>query len=449
MYCKKCEKSLPEDSTFCPYCGNEKLEAEEAINEIAETAEVAVEEEVKEEPEKSGKKGALIAVLSVVIALLIATVAFLGVKLMGGKGETPETTTDDTSVTEGELFPTDYKTVYPDGIDYTSLKASEYVTLGQYKGLTVTVTTSREITEADVEKYIGELLANSTYKVEVTDRAAQSGDTVTLDYVGTLNGVAFEGGSATNAAIELGAGGYIPGFEEGIVGMSVGEIKTVDVTFPESYHSEDLAGKDAQFTFTVHKIEETVTPEYTDTFVRENFQMDTKAEFEAFVREVLAAEREEAILAEKHAGILAQATASASVVKFPEGVVEDYMFQQIDSARYTGALYYGMEYSEFIPAALGISAYEYEQQVKKSSEDAVKQELVLFAIYEDAGLSYSEADREALVNKYLADYNAADVATLCAENQISEAFFENMINFVLAYDATLEYLVENTTFVGE
>jgi FKBP-type peptidyl-prolyl cis-trans isomerase (trigger factor) len=125
------------------------------------------------------------------------------------------------------------------------------------------------------------------------------------------------------------------------------------------------------------------------------------------------------------------------------------MFQQIDSARFTGAMYYSMEYTEFIPLALGISAYEYEQQVRKSSEDAVKQELVLFAIYEDAGLSYSEEERTALVNQYLADYGAADVATLCAQNQITEDFFDNMITFLLTYDTTLEYLVENTTFVGK
>ncbi|MBQ6614219.1 MAG: trigger factor [Clostridia bacterium] len=452
MYCKKCEKSLPEDSTFCPYCGNEQLEADAPAAEAVETEEVvenAGEEAVAEavEPEvkgNGGKKGIVIGVLAVVIALLVATVAFLGVKLMGGN-DTPAVTTDGAS--EGELFPEQYTAVYPDGIDYSTIKASEYVTLGQYKGLTVTVTTSSEITDADVETYINDLLANSTYKVEVLDRAAKNGDTVTLDYVGTLDGVAFNGGSATNAAITLGEGGYIPGFEEGIVGMTKGEVKTIDVTFPESYHNTDLAGKAVQFTFTVHKIEESVVPEYTDAFVRENFDFDTKPSFEAYVREVLLAQREEEITAEKHSGILTQITANASVIKYPEGLVEDYMFQQIDSARFTGAMYYGMEYSEFIPAALGISAYEYEQQVRKSAEDATKQELVLFAVFEDAGLSYSEEERAALVEQYLEDYEAEDVASFCESNQITEAFFNNMLNFLLTYDTTLEYLVENTTFV--
>ncbi len=486
MYCRKCEKTLPEDATFCPYCGNEKLEedpateaaevveetAEETVEEVAEEVTEAVEEaeeavaddiQTLEEtakdlpinlPEKkSGSKGIVTGLLTVIILLLAVAVALLAVKLFGGEDipavtdaptvtETVETTVAD----DAELFPMEYTLVYPEGIDYTTLNIADYFVIGEYKGLSLTITTSSEITDEDIAEYIEGELASHSVEAEVTDRAAKMGDSVNIDFVGTKDGVAFEGGTATGSSLTIGAGGYIDGFEDGIIGMKVGETKTIDVTFPENYHSEDLAGKDAQFEITLNSITEEVIPEYNDAFVRENYDMDTTLQFEAYVKELLAKEREEQILGEKQAGLLEQVISNSTVVKFPEGVVEDYMFQQIDSTRYYGAMYYGMEYSEFVPAAYGISAAEYEAEVRKSSETAVTQELAIFAIAEDAGLEVTEADRERMINAYLEDYEMEDVESICKEFGISEAFFNKTITFAVVFEKSLNYLVENATF---
>ena len=171
-----------------------------------------------------------------------------------------------------------------------------------------------------MKKYIEDVCTQHSRSVEITDRGAKDGDELVIDYEGTLDGVAFEGGTATGVTLTLGAGGWIDGFEKGMVGMQVGEIKTIDATFPNPYkNNEDLAGKTVQFKITLHSITETVIPEYNDTFVRENFDYATMAEYEAYVRKTLAEQRQDEIAAEKQSATIAVAVDNAEVLKYPEG----------------------------------------------------------------------------------------------------------------------------------
>lgn len=499
MYCKKCDKTLPADSTFCPYCGNEKLEAEkvteaaetaEAVEETAEpaeateTAETAPETEVSEEaaeetaeeaeetaePEateeapvvpapdaerivegKSGKNAVLI-VLGVLVALAAIACAFL-IGLTMNRGDDAAVTTDgivttDAPVEDADLFPTDYTTVYPDGYTYADVDLSQYVTLGKYTDLTVTLTTSSEITDADVEEYIQNVLSQYTTTEEV-ERAAALGDIVVIDYVGrTMDGVAFEGGTASDQTLEsLGSSGYIDGFESGIVGMKAGETKVIDVTFPESYHNADLAGQPAQFEITLDAVKESVTPEYNDAFVREHFDYATMPEYEMYVREILAENREAEILAEKQDGVLSIAVDNATVNGYPENLVEDYMFQQIDYVRQYAAMY-GMSYSDFTEQVIGMTAAAYEAEVRASAESSVKQEMVMYAIAKAENLTVSEEDRAEAEGYYLSYYGAEDIAALCSTLGITEQYFANTIDFSVTYANVMAFLTENATFTG-
>ena len=455
MYCPKCQKDLPADSTFCPYCGNEKLteKAETAEEQAAietQTAAVPASEAEPAAPKKSGK-GVVIGLLCVLVVLAAIAAAF-AIGSYVGRGDKPaETGTTDMAQTgepvDEDLFPDEYTTAYPDGFDYASADLSKHVTLGKYKGITVTLTLSSEITDADVQSYIQEMMTYYATEQDVTDRPAALGDTVVIDFVGTMDGVAFSGGTADDQTLILGEGEYIDGFEDGIVGMNIGETKTIDVTFPESYHNADLAGKPVKFEITLDSIKESVAPEYNDTFVREELEYDTMAEFEAEVKEMLAAYRADEILAEKQDGAFSIAVDNATVISYPEGVVEDYMYQQISYVK-SYAEMYSMTYSDFTEQVIGMTAAEYEAEVRASAEAAVKQEMVLYAIAQAENISGSEEERKAAEEYYLSYYGAEDVASMCDSLGVTVEYFNNMIDFSVIYTAVMDFLTENATYAG-
>lgn len=364
---------------------------------------------------------------------------------------TAESTTDTAETTESTAETTAYTPAelnYPDGFDYTTINLADYVKLGKYKGLTVTLTTSSEITDADVKKYIEDVRTQHSRTVEITDRGAKNGDELVIDYEGSLDGVTFEGGTATDATLTLGNGGWIDGFEEGMVGMTAGETKVVDATFPDPYkNNPDLAGKTAQFKITVKSISETVIPEYNDAFVRENFNYATMAEYEAYVRQTLAAERQDEIAAEKQSAMLAVAVDNAEVLKYPEGVVEDYMAQQIDYVRYY-ASQYGMSYADFVSAATGETTETYEAAVREGAEQSVKEELVIWAIAGAENFTISEERRAEELKSLLEYYGYDDLASMCEAYGFTEDYMTRTMTYSIYYVDVLDMLVENATFTG-
>ena len=166
------------------------------------------------------------------------------------------------------------------------------VTLGEYKGLTVEKTQPQQVTDADVDAEIQRLRERNARYIEVTDRPVQEGDEVNLDYCGKIDGVAFEGGTAQKQTLVIGSHTFIPGFEEQIVGMNLEETKDIQVTFPEDYHAEDLKGKNAVFTCTVHGISVKQLPEIDDEFAKDASEFSTMEEFKADIRKTLQAKND-------------------------------------------------------------------------------------------------------------------------------------------------------------
>ena len=160
------------------------------------------------------------------------------------------------------------------------------VKLGQYKGLTLEKA-EYPVSKKDVDEEIERSLKAKSRLVEVTDREARDGDTVTIDYSGSVDGVKFAGGTAEKQELTLGSHSFIPGFEEQVVGMKIGDDKDLNVKFPDDYHAEDLKGKNAVFAVKLHAIKYREVPELNDEFVKDTSKFDNVAEYRADVEKRL------------------------------------------------------------------------------------------------------------------------------------------------------------------
>ena len=199
------------------------------------------------------------------------------------------------------------------------------VTLGEYKGVEVKKEKT-EVTDEQVDAKVEEERSKQATEVAVEGRAVAEGDTVNLDYAGSVDGVAFAGGTAQGQTLKIGSHTFIPGFEEQMVGMNIGEEKDLDVTFPEEYHAKELAGKKAVFHVKVNGITETQLPALDDDFAKDISEFDTLEEYKADIRaklEAQAAERDQNAFTN---AVIEKVIANATV-EIPEAMIE----RQIDS----------------------------------------------------------------------------------------------------------------------
>ena len=285
-----------------------------------------------------------------------------------------------------------YTPVHTGEFNYLALNCDEYITLGQYTGLALSIAdfVPAPVTDEQVAEYIEELLAENPLRVQIINRPAIFGDNIVIDYTGKIDGVAFAGGSATDVELVLGDGAYIPGFEDGIVGMKVDETRDIEVTFPVNYQNTELAGKKAIFTIVLKSIYEEQPAEYTDAYVKEMFGCETTAEFEASVKAELEAEYENEITAAKTDVAFWEAVANATVIKFPEGLIEDLVYQQLIYV-YDLATTYGVDYETLLTLS-GYTVKDYETAVFELTEETVRKQLVLAAIANKENLIATEED---------------------------------------------------------
>ena len=168
--------------------------------------------------------------------------------------------------------------------DISSVDASKYVKLGDYKGLSVSVNDTT-VSDKEVEETVSSNLSAKGTMTAVTGRAVQNGDTVNIDYVGTKDGVAFNGGTAQGYDLVIGSGTFINGFEDGLIGHEIGEKVALNLTFPENYGSAELAGQDVIFDVTINSISENVVPELDDAVAKElDPEVSTKEEYIAKIK---------------------------------------------------------------------------------------------------------------------------------------------------------------------
>lgn len=223
----------------------------------------------------------------------------------------------------------DVTDINEDGIKYTiTVYVKPEFELGQYEGVEVPFK-DQEVTDEDVDAEIERMRKRNASLEEITDRPAADGDTVTIDYEGFKDGVAFEGGKGEGYNLKLGSKSFIPGFEEQVCGHNVGESFAIEVKFPEEYHSEELKGADATFNVTIHTIKTEVLPELDDEFAKDVSEFDTLAELKADVK----AKQQERADKDNKAGFeneTVRAVCDNCEIDIPESMIENEVEQMAD-----------------------------------------------------------------------------------------------------------------------
>lgn len=267
------------------------------------------------------------------------------------------------------------------------------VELGSYKGLKATRYTHK-VTDEEIDSRIQQDVEKETTMADVTDRPVQNGDTVNLNYAGTVDGVAFEGGTAENQTLEIGSGHFIPGFEEQMVGMNVGGEKDLNVQFPKEYHAENLAGKDAVFHVKVNGIQVKVKPELDDDFAADVSDFNTFAEYkEGIVKELSDRAQQNADVQVEND--LVQQAVDAADCDIPDQMIEDEIDMMIREMKLR-MMYQGFKYEDYLKYT-GQTEEQIREMYRSEARNRVKMQLVLEAMVKAEKVEPTEEDVEKVI----------------------------------------------------
>ena len=312
-------------------------------------------------------------------------------------GSSSSASSETISINLGTAADHDYQNfTYSDGLDengyWTGVKALDYVTLPEDFASVSIQRSTVEPNSEDVQSQIDNLLSQHATTQQVTDRAAADGDTVDIDYSGTVDGVAFSGGTYSGYSLKLGSGTFIDGFEDQIVGHTPGETFDVNVTFPDGYSDSTdadgntlvLSGKKAVFSVTLNSITEEVLPELTDAWVDENYgtsdDLHSVEALQAFFQEQL-------YNSNLHSAIMDYLLAKSTFSDIPQSIV-DYQVTQCLNYYYTMASYYGYDLDSFVKTMMGYDdADSMLASMADSIESYAKEALIYQAVAESLNLA--------------------------------------------------------------
>jgi trigger factor len=292
------------------------------------------------------------------------------------------------------------------------------VTLGQYKGIEVPKQ-NRDVTEEEVEKALKKEQEKNSRTVSAEDQPAKNGDIVTLDFEGFVDGVAFEGGKASDHALTLGSGAFIPGFEDQLVGAKAGDHVEVNVTFPEEYHSEDLKGKAAVFQCDIKKVETKDVPELNDEFAQDVSEFETIAEYREDVKKKLVENKENAAKNAIEDAAVDKIIEGAEM-EIPDAMVDTQARQMVDNfARRIQSQGLTLEqYYQFT----GLDEAKVVEQMKPQALKQIQTRLVLEKIVEVEAIEPSEEDVTAEIENMAKAYNmeADKVREILGDQQLEQ-----------------------------
>lgn len=371
--------------------------------------------------------------------LLLLTMLVTAIAGCGKKAETAaeETKTEATAETTAET--TEVTTT---GLSARNFKAADYVTLGDYKGLTVEAAAVEAVTDEDVENYISYILSYYKEEVEITDRAAQTGDIVHVLSVGkTLDGTEFDNSGETGYDVEIGGTGYIEGYAEGLEGANIGDVVELNLTFPADYSATELAGQEAIFTLTVESIKQSVEAELNDEFVvkldtENGSDYKTVDGFRAGVRTMLEEYAQETYDNTVAAAVLEQVSTAATFQELPADLIT-YFKDSITSYYNSEATYYGTDLETYMSTYYGVTLEDFNKEVVTMAETSAKEELICQLIGELEGITVADED---LNTRLAEDVKAAGLTT--NEEYLGSTDIEDYRAYLVKLDV-LKFLVKN------
>ncbi|MCY7116633.1 trigger factor [Streptococcus mutans] len=276
------------------------------------------------------------------------------------------------------------------------------IKLGDYKNLEVSVEESKEVTDAEVDEKI-ERERNNLAELVLKEDAAVEGDTVVIDFVGSVDGVEFDGGKGDNFSLELGSGQFIPGFEDQLVGKKAGETVKVNVTFPEDYQSADLAGKDATFVTTIHEVKAKEVPELDDELAKDiDEEVETLDELKAKYRKELEATKETAYNDAVEAAAIDLAVANAEIVELPEEMIHDEVQRAMQE--FMGNMQRQGISSEMYFQLTGTTEEDLRKQYEADADKRVKTNLVIEAVAKAEGFEATDEEIEKEISDLATEY---------------------------------------------
>lgn len=347
------------------------------------------------------------------------------------------------AVDETGIFPVDYPEIgdfesFEKGKDFTftaTVTVKPEPKLGEYKGLEVKKL-STEVTDEEVEEQIQNLLnRKAEYEIK-EDEPIVEGDIAVIDFEGFLGDEAFEGGEGEDYPLEIGSGQFIPGFEEQLVGLKAGESKDIQVTFPEEYHAEELAGKDTTFKVTVKEVKTKVLPELNDEFAKEaDPEVESVEELRNKIKEQLAEQKKNEAESTLHDELVEKAAENAEM-EIPEAMIHNEIHRMIDEFAQRLQMQ-GISLDLYYQFS-GQTEEDLHEQFREDAETRVRISLTLEAIAKAENIEVTQEDIDKELEKMADQFKMDKEKIITALGGTTELLENDIRN-----QKTVEFLVEN------
>lgn len=312
------------------------------------------------------------------------------------------------------------------------------VTLGAYKSVEIEKVDTT-VTEEEIDEAVNRERESNARTISVEDRAVQDGDMVVLDFEGFMDGAAFEGGKGENYSLTIGSGTFIPGFEEQLIGAEIDKEITVNVTFPEDYHAEELKGKNAEFKCTIKEIKEKELPELDDEFASDVSEFDTMEEYREDLKKQLTKKKEETAEEEKGDKVV-EAIIASSQMDIPEAMIETQQRQMAeDFARRIQMQ--GLSFEQYLQFT-GLTRADFMEQMKPQTLKRIQSRLVLCAIAKAENIEATEEEYQEEIQKMADSYHMSVEELTDMMGKFEEKAVREDICMKKAYDLVVEQCVE-------